>query len=197
MTILYLATFGGVLYLPEGGSVTITNSNNTGSVAGAGGFLYGVDVDVTITNMINTGGAAVTLGGFLYLQNSTLNMMDVTSIGTIALLGGAAIYSTDSDDITINNCDFESHESTLGGVINIYKSTLTCNNCNSIENRARTSGGFIFIDAGSNVILNDFTSFKDNATYYSTSLVHEFFRFSVKYCTLPSTMIFLKVLEVL
>ncbi len=164
---MILANNGGSFHIAGGGDITIWDSNVKENAAegGSGGFLYSIGCSINISNVTNNQSAAFKVGGFVYLESSILNMNDVTSVNSFALLGGGSIAAFNNNNTSvINNCTFESHRSAQGGALFISTSHLVCNDCNSISNTADLYGGFLLMDEGSNVVLNNANLFNDTAT---------------------------------
>eukprot|EP01084_Bolivina_argentea_P295760 509297_1 len=150
---------GGGIFIDSTGErsiVSIMNSEIIGNSAQeAGGFLFGVEIILNINDTIsdnNNGG----WGGFLYFEHSEVTMKNVNLSGNNAHYSGGAIFADGYNTIELEKCDFDSNvaNTLFGGGIYLYKSDLICNECIA-QNNNGLFGGFIYIDEGSNVNMND------------------------------------------
>ena len=145
---------GGIINIADG---VYSGAQNTNIVIYKNMNIKGQSQDSTIINGTNMDDMN---GIFTILPGYNVTITDLTMCNGYTVRGGAAI--TCEGNLTVNNCNFEYNQASIGGAIcTWWGSFLTINNCNFTSNNA-TIGGAISNDGTLNV--NNSTFINNTAT---------------------------------
>ena len=144
---------GGIINIADG---VYSGAQNTNIVIYKNMNIKGQSQDGTIINGTNMDDMN---GIFTILPGYNVTITDLTMCNGYTVRGGAAI--TCEGNLTVNNCNFEYNQASIGGAIcTWWGSFLTINNCNFTSNNA-TIGGAID-NAGTLTVAN--SNFTNNTS---------------------------------
>ena len=129
-------------------SVTVDSSTFWSNTGTAGGVIYAIsDTSVTVSNSNFSGSQAIHDGGVVFLTKNSMIMIGDSSFWHNEAERGGVIYATEpGNSITITNSSFSSNTVILnGGVLQlIYGGKVLINDSNFDNNSANREGGVLY-----------------------------------------------------
>ena len=156
---------GGAIYNGENNKVTVKNSQFKSNTANTNGGAIGINEKTVLTtrNSTFTSNKAVLGGAICVESNSNLIAENSKFVQNNASYGGA-VYSNVDGNILIRDTELTGNRATAanGGAVTIRKNTqFTTDNVIFNKNKAKSLGGAICGEGGSNIVLAN-TEFNGN-----------------------------------
>ena len=135
--------FGGAIYIADGSSLKMIDTNVTLNIGKRGGAVYAVEnCRVSMDSCSLSNNSATYYGGAIYIHyGSSLKMIDTNVALNIGWYGGA-VYAEASCYVSLDSCSLYNNSATYyGGAIYVwFHSTLHVMNCSIRGNTAETGG---------------------------------------------------------
>ena len=162
------ASYGGAIYIAQGGSFAMSGGSILNSEALQGGAVYLDGGSFVMTNgTIDTcfaNDATQGFGGAVYMSSGTFSMSGGQINGCSSTISGGAVYMSSGiftmDDGTIDNCTSVSS----GGTVYLYDGSFILNDGTISNSNVDKTGGAVYLYHGS------FTMTGGNLTNCSSSL---------------------------
>ena len=153
--------YGQVIFLQNGGKLTIkdSSSSNSGKITGGwakmgGGILVSSGCELTMTGGTITGNTAAELGGGIH-NEGTLTMTGGTIADNTAGTYGGAIYSNST--VSISSATLSGNTAQSGGGAICSEGTLTLDGVTITGNQAQNGGGIYLFGTGTVQMSGDCT----------------------------------------
>ena len=183
--------FSGNTATNQGGAVANISSSSTivkctfsGNNATNGGAMHTFSSAPTISNCTFSGNVATNQGGAMYNLGAAPTIANCVFPGNTATNAGGAVANISSSS-TIVNCTFSGNNATNGGAMHTFSSAPTISNCTFSGNVASGSGGGMYNDNSTPILLTNCTFSGNVATSQGGGMFN-----NTSYTVIYNTIIF-------
>ncbi|MFH0975598.1 MAG: right-handed parallel beta-helix repeat-containing protein [Spirochaetota bacterium] len=162
---------GGALRIVEKASLNISQCSFNNCFAGSGGVIYvnnGASIIMSNSDLSGNHVGPGYSGGAIYAQNdSNIRISNCTFTNNSAAINGGAIYAISNSIVTISNSYFTGNQTSSGNGGGIYNSSteeLKLSNCKFNDNRSGNHGGALYSSSSSGKTTISACTFNGNGT---------------------------------